>query len=160
MDWQCWVDDGILDSAPAGRARVEPMIRRAWARVGESSAAYGVADWETADARLRAAFATASHALVCYHYLDLYGECDFELAEKFAVHFYGEKFVGPLFERARNLRRMMPLGPTLSEQADRKVRNSIASSSSYVALVECATYREEPPHCFSFNAPNWYIRQA
>ncbi|MBE0417332.1 MAG: hypothetical protein IBX63_06170 [Coriobacteriia bacterium] len=160
MDWQCWVDDGILAPAPMGRVRVEPIIRRAWQRVADSRAAYAVGDWETADTQMRQAFATASHALVCYHYLDLYGECDFELAEKFAVHFYGQSLAGPMFERARNLRRMMPLEPTVPEMTARKVRDSIASSSAYVALVECCTYRDEPVHHFSFNAPNWYIRRT
>lgn len=160
MDWQRWVDAGILGPAPVGRARVKPIIRRAWARVSESHNAYKAGDWESADTKLRAAFATASHALVCYHYVDLYGECDFELAEEFGTHFYGEDFVGPLFERARTLRALMPLDPVLSEEMDRKVRNSIASSASYVALVESATFREKPPHCFSLNAPNWYSRQT
>lgn len=160
MDWQKWVDAGILGPAPAGRLRVEPTIRRAWSRVGDARLAYKAADWETADRKLREAFATASQALVCYHYLDTYDDVDFELAEEFALNFYGEKFVGPIFERARTLRRLMPLGDTLDEETDRIVRNSVASSSSYVAIVECATYRDAPPHFFSHNAPNWYIRQT
>jgi hypothetical protein len=160
MDWQTFIDEGILDSAPRGRVRVEPMIRRAWQRAVDASAASRAGEWETADAQLRLAFSTASHALVCYDNLDMYGECDFELAERFAVHFYGEKLVGPMFERARNLRRMMPLERVIPEMTARKVRNCIAASSAYVALVECCTFRDEPAHHFSFNAPNWYIRQA
>lgn len=160
MDWQCWIDAGILHPAPTGRIRVEPTIRRAWERVSDSRDAYGVGDWEVCDAKLREAFATASHALVCYQNLDLFTDVDFALAEKFAVHFYGPELVGPMFERARNLRRMMPLEPSIPEMTARKVRDSIASSSAYVALVECCTYHEEPVHYFSYDAPNWYIRRA
>ncbi|MDY0087594.1 MAG: hypothetical protein RBS78_03460 [Coriobacteriia bacterium] len=160
MDWQRWVDAGILGPAPTGRVRVEPTIRRAWARVGDARDASLSGEWDTADEKLRAAFATAGHALVCYHYLDLYGECDFELAEEFAVGYYGKDFVGPLFARARRLRELMPLPREIPELTARKVRDCIASSSSFVALVECGTYRKEPVQFFSADTPNWYIRQT
>jgi hypothetical protein len=160
MDWQPFVDEGILDSAPRGRIRVEPMIRRAWQRAVEATDASKAGMWDTADAQLRLAFSTASHALVCYDNLDMYGEVDFELAERFGVHYYGEGLVVPLFERARNLRRLMPLEREIPEMTARKVRNCIAAASAYVALVECCTFRDEPVHYFSFNAPNWYIRQT
>lgn len=160
MDWQRWVDAGVLAPAPTGRIRVEPTIRRAWSRVTDARQASLAGEWDEADEKLRAAFATAGHALVCYHYLDLYGECDFELAEEFAVHFYGEKPVIPLFDRARRLRELMPLPRQIPELTARKVRDCIASSSSFVALVECATFHDEPVHFFSSNAPAWYIRQT
>ncbi|MDF1542774.1 MAG: hypothetical protein RQ731_09080 [Anaerosomatales bacterium] len=160
MDWQPFIDEGILASAPAGRVRVKPIIRRAWQRVADASDLSRKGKWEAADENLRLAFSTASHALVCYHYLDMFGECDFELAERFALHFYEERFVGPMFERARNLRRMMPLDPEIPEMTAKKVRNSIASASAYVALVECSTFRDDPVDLFSLNAPNWYIRQT
>lgn len=160
MNWQRWLEAGILAPAPTGRIRVEPTIRRAWARVGDSRAATLTGDWEVADEKLRAAFATAGHALACYHYLDLYGECDFELAEEFAVDYYGEKSVAPLFERARRLRDLMPMSREIPEITARKVRDCIASASSFVALVECATFRMDSLDYFSADAPNWYIRQT
>ncbi len=160
MDWQYWTDAGILAPAPTGRVRVEPTIRRAWQRVVDARAGYCKGDWETTDAQIRLAFSTASHALVCYHYLDLYGECDFKLAEEFAVHFFGESLVVPMFDRARKLRTMMPLDRTIPEMTARKVRDCVASSSAYVALVECCTYRDEPVPRFSFDAANCYIRRT
>lgn len=160
MDWQPWVDEGVLGSAPIGRARLEPMIRRAWARVGESSRAYQVGRWETADEKLREAFSTAGHAIVCAQNLDPYGECDFELAEEFAVHAYGERFVRPLFDRARRLREMLPLDREISEETDKLIRNSIASSSAFVAYVESATFRDHSKSLLPARSRNCYIRRT
>lgn len=160
MDWEPWVSNGTLGSAPIGYARVEPIIRRAWSRVGESSRAYGAGRWEMADEKMREAFANAGHAIVCSYNLDLYDECDFELAEEFALYAYSEDLVRPLFDRARRLRTMLPLGPEISEQTAKLVRNSIAASSSFVAYVESATLRAESKSLFSSYSRNCYIRRT
>lgn len=141
MDWQCFVDAGILYPAPTGKIRCAPMISRAWQRVVDADCASRKCEWETADRELRKAFCVASNALVCYHELDMLDDCDFETAERFGVHFFGEELVTPMFDRARKLSEMMPLERKIPEMQKRKVRDCVAASSAYVALVECHTFR-------------------
>ncbi|MDA3935883.1 MAG: hypothetical protein PF636_03330 [Actinomycetota bacterium] len=140
MDWQRWIDDGLVRPSDTANERALPHCTDAWDRVVEARHAYLAGQWELADERLRTAMKTAAEALVYYHHFEPTAPDSYELAHRACREVFGERMIERIFDRADILKNMMPLPETIPELESREVRRSVAASAELVALVEAFVY--------------------
>lgn len=136
VDWQAWIDEGLLVFREADPEQPMMTIRVAWDKVVAARAAYLREEWEESDVQLRMAFARSTQAIFESYDLELTRFADLDLSHRVAVEVFGERMVDPIFDRAQLLRRMMPIRVEVTEDMEARVRRSVAASSEYVALTE------------------------
>jgi len=137
MDWEPWLNERwVTPVDDGGRQPSLEMVRTAWDTVVAARAAYLQGDWDETDRLLRASFVAATYALLKREDLDHVREFDFETAQRLTREMLGEQVVDRIYEKARILRNMMPLGEHIGERDARLVRRSLAASSEYVAMIE------------------------
>lgn len=140
VDWQSWIDDGLLVVRESDPSQPMKTIRVAWQQVVASREAYLREAWEESDVQLRLAFARCTQAIFESYDLELTRLADLDLSHQVAVEVFGDHLVDPMFERAQILRGLMPLHSDVSEELATRIRRSVAASSAYVALTEGYVY--------------------
>lgn len=136
MDWQRWLDDGLVRPSETARERALPTCKHAWDRVVEARAAYLAGEWERADERLRSAMKTATEALFYYHDYEPTAPDSYELAHRACREVFSDWLVERIFDQAEGLHELLPLEDTVDEETSHAIRRSVAASSELVALIE------------------------
>lgn len=141
MDWQPWLDDGyIRPCTGGGRDPAMAIVRQAWDCAVEARSAYLANDWPGADEALRRAFLVATNAFLLRRDFAPAWEYDFETTRMLSRRLFREQLIDDVYERARKLASLMPLGPVVPPETAREIRRSVAAAAEYVALVESYCY--------------------
>lgn len=97
MDWQPWVDDGVIAQDNSQRAEANQTVAAAWNMAVDARRALQAGDLPAADARLRECFLKAACALVQSEGYAPATNCTFELARKASEAYFGPTIAGDLF---------------------------------------------------------------
>ena len=128
MDWQSWVDEGLIVRDEEQKREAPDTVSQAWDVALRARQSYLAGDLDAADELLREVFLTATHALVQSEGFTPCVECDLKLARKAAEAYFGPSITGDLFDTVD----VIDAG---SDDTNHAVKRGVTASATYAAVV-------------------------
>lgn len=141
MEWESFVDEGVVEPDDSAKTRSMPRLNEAWDGVIRARQlcldhAYGYSD-----AEVRQAMAAAGDSLCLYYGYRLADPATFETSRRICSAFFKPGIADAVFERACILGEMLPLpSEELDPDVSKRVRHSIGASAELCAMVEAFVY--------------------
>jgi hypothetical protein len=127
MNWQAWIDEGLIEPDEGLRADASATVARAWDIALEARQHYYEGKLAQADDLLREAFLTATRGLLQSEGYTPCVDCDFEFARKTGIEYFGPTIAKDLFGCVDDI----DIGCT----DDHAVKKGVMACATYAAVV-------------------------
>ncbi len=128
MDWQAWIDDGLIEPDETQKKTATHTVAAAWNIALDARRQYYAGNLEHADELLREAFRTATHALIQSEGYTPCVDCDLELARRAGVEYFGPTIACDLFDRVDSI-------DATSNGDGEAVKRGVTACATYAAVV-------------------------
>ena len=128
MDWQPWIDEGLIEPDEGQRAQAAETIAVAWEIAQKARAEHQADNLAQAEDLLRQAFLTATIALIQSEGYSTCTECDLEFARATGERYFGATITQDLFSRLDDIN-----GNGAHDA--HAIKRGVVASATYAAVV-------------------------
>ena len=141
MEWEPFVEEGLIVPCDGKRAEALPLVNVAWKGVTRARHACEGFQWDVADVEAHDAMALAGDSLCLYYGYRFAEPPTFEGSQRICSAFFKPGIADAVFERAGILEGMMPLpNEELDPDLLKRARHSVGASAELCAMVESFVY--------------------
>ncbi len=141
MDWEQFVEGGLIGPAPEAKARSMPLLNEAWDAAIRARRQCVEHEYAASDRSIREAMTIATDSLCQYFGYRFVKPATFDDAQLVCSAYFNPGIADGVFERARILGGMLPLPEIeLEEDLNNRVRHSVGASAELCAMVEAFVY--------------------
>lgn len=137
MEWEPFVEEGVLAASANAKADSMPRLTDAWNSAIEARRECLDFRYDTADAAQREAMTAAGESLCNYYGFRFAEPVTLDASRRLCVAFLKPGIGDRIFDRAHILNAMLPLpNEQLDEDDEKRVRHSVGASAELASMVE------------------------
>ncbi len=141
MEWEPFVEEGLLVASPDAKAQSMPRLNDAWDGAILARKECLAYRYDSADAAIRVAMTDAGESLCNYYGYRFAEPATFEASQRVCSAFFKPGIADAVFERALIISGMMPLpNERLDEDNEKRVRHCVGASAELCAMVEAFVF--------------------